>query len=77
MNEAAPLPSWAIPACRLWQHDTAHGTSFVGTWGGAKVVIYRNPDKRDADDADYVLCFARPRPTISTEPLKESAACPA
>lgn len=76
MNEAAPVPSWALPACRLWQRDSPAGLCLAGVWGGVRVLIYRNPDKRDADDADFVLCFSarvidRSPQTTPTE--KESA----
>ena len=59
-SQPRPLPSWATPACRLWKRTDVAGVALVGNWRGLKVLIYENPDKRDADDADYVLCVAAP-----------------
>lgn len=63
-----PLPPWAVQACRLWRRPGAPAFALTGVWGGVKVFVFENPDKRDADDADYVLCIAAPsrRPTTTT-----------
>lgn len=55
-----PLPPWAIQVCRLWRRSEMRGFALAGNWGGVKVLIYENPEKRDPDDADFVLCFAPP-----------------
>lgn len=55
-----PLPPWATPACRLWKRTDAPAFTLSGVWGGVRVLIYENPEKRDEDDADYVLCLAPP-----------------
>lgn len=59
-NAAPPrtLPSWALPACRLWQRHSPSGSCLAGVWGGVRVLIYANPDKRDAEDADFILAFS-------------------
>lgn len=60
-HQPLPLPPWAVQACRLWRRS-APGTAFSlsGVWGGVRVHVFENPDKRDADDADFILCIASP-----------------
>lgn len=57
-SQPRPLPSWATPPCRLWKRIDTAGLALVGNWGGLKVLVYENPDKRDAEDSDYLLCVA-------------------
>lgn len=59
-RQSHPLPPWAVQACRLWRRSTGSAFSLSGVWGGVRVHVFENPDKRDADDADYVLCIASP-----------------
>ena len=59
----SPLPHWAIPACRLWHRSTPQGFHLAGVWGALRVTVFPNPDRRDADDAEYILCVS-PRPPI-------------
>ena len=62
-NEAPPpLPTWAIPACRLWARASPFGLCLSGRLGGVKVLVWPNPDRRDDNDAQYVLCLARSLP---------------
>lgn len=67
-----PLPPWAVQACRLWRRTSGAAFSLSGVWGGVRVHVFENPDKRDADDADYVLCIAsptrRPGAAITSKP---------
>ena len=51
------LPAWALPALRLWERKAGHENFLSGTWGGVRVFIYRNPDRRDESDATHILCF--------------------
>ena len=62
-----PLPRWAIPACRLWHRPSPQGFSLAGVWGGLKIMVFVNPDRRDARDAEYVLCVAAPLPSTPTD----------
>ena len=54
----APLPDWCIPVCRLWSRTTDKGMFISSRLGAAKVYIFPNPDRRDENDADWVLTFS-------------------
>lgn len=72
MPEAASLPRWVIPACRLWQRPAAQGFCLSGIWGGLRVLVYANPDRRSATDAEYILCVSAPRLPPNAANTKET-----
>lgn len=53
-----------FPACRLWERSGLDGKPFLsGCWGNVRVLVVRNPDRSDDDDATHllVLCEAAPQ----------------
>jgi hypothetical protein len=53
-----PLPDWCIPVCRLWIRKNEKGAHLSGRLGGAKIIIFPNPDRRDENDAEWILTFS-------------------
>ena len=55
-------------AVRLWERPSRNGGTFMsGVWGGARVLIVRNADRTDEDDADWVLLLG---PNHHSQPRK-------
>ena len=65
----APLPDDAVPCLRLWERQGTKGWFLGGKIGAARLHIYRNPHRRDDQDAEWLLTilpggqpFAAPEP---------------
>lgn len=65
-------PSLAkFPACRLWERTGQDGRPFLsGRWGGVRVLVVRNPDRADDDDASHLLVLGEAAPQ-TRKPMKE------
>ena len=48
----------AIPAVRLWERQGRAGPYLSGVWGGVRILIVRNADQVDANDAGWKLLLA-------------------
>lgn len=66
-----PLPDWAIPVVRMWERETGRGRFLSGKWGGARVLLFPNPQRRDDRDAEWMLCLAAGDPEPSRRDTKE------
>lgn len=63
MSDRPPLAKF--PACRLWERSGRDGGVFLsGRWGGVRVLIVRNPDRADDDDASHLLVLGEAAPQI-------------
>ena len=59
-NPSAPN----LQACRLWSRPGRDGSFFLsGKWGGLRVLVVPNPEKADAQDADWLLVLKQDHAT--------------
>ena len=57
-DDAETSPPSAFPAARLWERRGREGQLFLsGTMAGVRVLIVRNANAADADDAQWVMLF--------------------
>lgn len=61
----SPLPDWCIPVCRLWVRRGTRGPFLSGKLGAAKILVLPNPDRRDENDAEWVVAFASAPPSVN------------